>query len=176
MIKFVLFLFLALGGGYIFSFFSKKQRPSLETVDKVDLDKYMGKWYEIAHLPQRFQRGCNCTTAEYELKKDYVQVTNTCVKNNGKISRITGKAFPVPNSNNAKLKVQFFWPFKGDYWVLNLAQDYSYAVVGNDSRKDLWILSRKPEMDPALYNKLVNQVKEKGFDVSNLIVTGGNCK
>src|SRR4051812_25046215 len=91
----------------------------LETVPHVDLNKYAGKWYEIASYPQRFQKGCNCTTAEYTLsEKGYMIVENRCNKDsvNGKQSYIKGKAFVVENSGNAKLKVQFFWPFTGKYW------------------------------------------------------------
>lgn len=108
------------------------QSQTLQTVAEVDLRRYAGKWYEIASFPQRFQKGCHCTTAEYTLSdKGYVIVENRCNKDsiNGKESYIKGKAFVVKNTGNAKLKVQFFWPFKGDYWIIALADDYSYAVV-----------------------------------------------
>ena len=146
----------------------------LETVPYVDLEKYSGKWYEIASFPQRFQRGCHCTTAEYTLSdKDYVIVENRCNKDSitGKESYIKGKAFVVKNTGNAKLKVQFFWPFRGKYWIIDLAEDYSYAVVGHPNRKYLWILSRSPHMDRDLYNDIVQRTEEKGFDVSLLKMT-----
>ena len=91
---------------------------SLQTVPNVDLNKYAGKWYEIASYPQRFQKGCHCTTAEYTLsEKGYVIVENRCNRNSvtGKESYIKGKAFVEEGSGNAKLKVQFFWPFKAKY-------------------------------------------------------------
>ena len=147
---------------------------SLQTVPSVDLKKYAGKWYEIAALPQRFQKGCHCTTAEYTLTdKGYVIVENRCNKNssNGKQSYIKGKAFVVENSGNAKLKVQFFWPFKGKYWIIDLADDYSYAVVGHPNRKYLWILSRTPQMDETLYQQIIGRIKEKGFDISKIKIT-----
>jgi apolipoprotein D and lipocalin family protein len=144
---------------------------TLETVPYVDLNKYAGKWYEIASFPQRFQKGCNATTAEYTVTdKGFVIVENRCNKNsiNGKPSYIKGKAFVVENSGNAKLKVQFFWPFKGKYWIIDLAGDYSYAVVGHPNRNYLWILSRTATMNDAIYQQIVSRIKEKGFDISKL--------
>lgn len=146
----------------------------LQTVPYVDLKKYSGKWYEIASFPQRFQKGCHCTTAEYTLSdKGFVIVENRCNKDsiNGKISYIKGKAFVVANSGNAKLEVQFFWPFKGKYWILDLADDYSYAVIGHPNRKYLWILSRTNTMDHALYQRILSGIKNKGFDINKLSIT-----
>lgn len=147
---------------------------TLKTVPYVDLKKYAGKWYEIASLPQRFQKGCNCTTAEYTLTdKDFVKVENRCNKDsvNGKKSYIKGKAFVVENSGNAKLKVQFFWPFRGKYWIIDLAEDYSYAVVGHPNRKYLWILSRTPKINETTYQQIISRIKENGFDISKIELT-----
>ena len=143
----------------------------LETVPFVDLNKYAGKWFEIASFPQRFQKGCHCTTAEYTLSdKGYVIVENRCKRDsiNGKSSSIKGKAFVEKNSGNAKLKVQFFWPFRGKYWIIDLADDYSYAVVSHPNRKYLWILSRTPEMDINIYSAILDRLKQKVFDLSIL--------
>jgi apolipoprotein D and lipocalin family protein len=150
------------------------QPQSLETVPHVDLNKYAGKWYEIASYPQRFQKGCNCTTAEYTLsEKGYVIVENRCNKDSitGKQSYIKGKAFVVKNSGNAKLKVQFFWPFTGKYWIIDLADDYSYAVVSHPSKKYLWILSRTSKMDKSVYQKILSRLQAKGFDLTKLQIT-----
>lgn len=147
---------------------------TLPTVPYVDLKKYAGKWYEIASFPQRFQKGCNCTTAEYTLTdKGYVVVENRCNKDsvNGKQSYIKGKAFVTENSGNSKLKVQFFWPFKGKYWIIDLAEDYSYAVIGHPNRKYLWILSRTPKMDETTYLQIISGIKENGFDISKIKIT-----
>jgi apolipoprotein D and lipocalin family protein len=146
----------------------------LQTVPYVDLDKYAGKWYEIASYPQRFQKGCHCTTAEYTLSdKGYVTVENRCNRDsvNGKQSYIKGKAFVEKNSGNAKLKVQFFWPFKGKYWIIDLADDYSYAVVSHPNKKYLWILSRTSKMHDTIYKQIISRLKEKGFDLSKLQTT-----
>jgi apolipoprotein D and lipocalin family protein len=147
---------------------------SLKTVPNVELNKYAGKWYEIASYPQRFQKGCHCTTADYTLsEKGYVIVENRCNRDsiNGKPSYIKGKAFVEKKSGNAKLKVQFFWPFKGKYWIIDLADDYSYAVVSNPNRKYLWILSRTCKMDTATYQQILSRLKEKGFDLAKLKIT-----
>ncbi len=147
---------------------------TLQTVSSVDLKKYSGKWYEIASYPQRFQKGCNCTTAEYTLsEKGFVIVENRCNKDSvdGKQSYIKGKAFVESNSGNAKLKVQFFWPFTGKYWIIDLADDYSYAVVSHPNKKYLWILSRTPKMDYVIYQQILSRLKEKGFDLLKLKTT-----
>lgn len=155
----------------IMSFFTQCTSQNLETVPEVDIEKYAGTWYEIASFPQRFQKGCHCTTATYtKTDKDYIIVENRCRKDsvNGKMSYIKGKAFIDPGTNNSKLKVQFFWPFKGKYWIIDLAEDYSYAVVGHPNREYLWILSRKPAMDETTYRDIVNRAKQQNFDVSKL--------
>ncbi len=146
----------------------------VQTVPNVDLNKYSGKWFEIASYPQRFQKGCNCTTAEYTLSdKGYVIVENRCNKDsvNGKQAYIKGKAFVEKNSGNAKLKVQFFWPFTGKYWIIDLADDYSYAVVSHPNKKYLWILSRTPKMDDLVYQQIISRLKAKGFDLTKLQIT-----
>lgn len=146
----------------------------LETVTTVDLQKYSGKWFEIASFPQRFQKGCHCTTAEYTVtSKDYLIVENRCNKDslNGKSLYIKGKVFAEKNSGNSKLKVQFFWPFKGKYWVIDLASDYSYAVVGHPNRNYLWILSRTASMDNVVYQEIVSRIEAKGYDVSKILKT-----
>lgn len=147
---------------------------TLQTVPYVDLKKYAGKWYEIASFPQRFQKGCTSTIANYTITdKDYVVVENSCNKYSvdGKESFVKGKAFVEANSGNAKLKVQFFWPFKGKYWIIDLADDYSYAVVGHPNRKYLWILSRTAKMDENIYQQIIARIKEKGFDISKIKLT-----
>ncbi|MEO6165934.1 MAG: lipocalin family protein [Chitinophagales bacterium] len=153
--------------------------PELITVPEVDVNRYTGKWYEIASYPQRFQKGCRCTTAEYTVTdKGYITVFNQCRKGAGaeKISAIKGKAFPVKGSNNAKLKVQFFWPLKGDYWIIDLAPDYSYAVVGTENRKYLWILSRTPKMEQQVLDKIITAITSKGFNIDQLSFTKQDCE
>ncbi len=156
------------------SIFKNETYAPLEVVPYVDINKYLGKWYEIASLPVSQQEGCNCTTAEYSLfDSTTILVKNVCRKDSvdGEISDVEGKAFVVPGSNNAKLRVQFFWPFRGDYWILHLDKDYKYVLVGVPSRKYFWILSRTPDMDEKLRNELLGIAKEKGFDISKAQIT-----
>ena len=119
-----------------FMFASCQSTTTLTTVPIVDLKKYSGTWYEISSYPQFFERGCSNVRATYTAKSGYIEVFNQSIKN-GKPNDIKGKAFVVKNSGNAKLKVQFFWPFKGNYWIIDLADDYSYAVVSHPNKKYL---------------------------------------
>lgn len=156
---------------FFFMAISSNQAQTLQTVPHVDLTKYVGKWYEISSYPQSFQKGCNCTTAEYTLSdRGDVIVENRCNKDsiNGKQSYIKGKAFVEADSGNAKLKVQFFWPFKAKYWIIDLADDYSYAVVSHPNKKYLWILSRTPKMEEAIYQQIISRLQLKGFDLLKL--------
>ena len=147
---------------------------TLQTVPNVDVQKYAGKWYEIASYPQRFQKGCHCTTAEYTLsEKGYLIVENRCNRDSveGKQSYIRGKAFIQPNTGNAQLKVQFFFPFRAKYWIIDLADDYSYAVVSHPNMKYLWILSRTPHLNENVYQSILSRLEEKGFDLDKLTKT-----
>ncbi len=146
----------------------------LDTVDEVDLSRYQGIWYDIAHLPQKFQEGCSCVTARYQQMADYVQVVNTCMKD-GEMKTIEGKAFPVEGSGNSRLEVQFFWPFKGDYFVLALDKDYRYALVGSPDRKGLWILGRQPRISAMQVKEYLNLSEDLGFDTSAMIYTDQSC-
>ncbi len=151
-----------------------KSYPPLPTVASVDLEQYAGTWYEIASFPSRFQRGCHCTTATYTLHpKGYVVVENRCNRDSttGKESYIKGKAFVVKGSGNARLKVQFFWPFRGDYYIIHLASDYRYTLVGSPSRNYLWLLSRTPQLPASDIDTLLQAAKDVGFDTSRLVFT-----
>jgi apolipoprotein D and lipocalin family protein len=145
--------------------------PALEVVKSVDLNRYIGVWYEIAHLPFKYQRGCSATTATYLLRADgRIDVLNRCMKGD-KESKAKGVAWIVDSSTNARLKVRFFWPFSGDYWIIDLGKNYEYAVVGVPNRKYLWILSRTPRMDQSLLEEIKGRAAQQGFDVSRLIST-----
>lgn len=150
----------------------------LKTVDQVDIQSYSGKWYEIARLPNRFEEGLKCVSATYEvIDNRKIRVINRGINidDTSDISQSIGKA-RIPNPNEpAKLKVSFFWPFSGSYWIIELDDDYQYALVGEPKRNYLWILSRKPELSPAVYNKLVTRAKADGFPVDDLIKTVQDC-
>lgn len=156
---------------------SSRTQP-LQTVPAVDLERYAGKWYEIASYPQGFQKKCHCTTATYTLSdKGHMVVDNRCNRDSprGKQSGIKGKAFPEKGSGNAKLKVQFFWPFKGKYWIIDLASDYSYAVVGHPERKYLWVLSRTPQLPSDVYARILTRLEAQAYDTKKLQLTDQGC-
>ncbi|WP_205518145.1 lipocalin family protein [Sphingorhabdus sp. Alg239-R122] len=140
----------------------------------VDLDRYLGRWYEMGRYEAGFQKGCEAVTADYTLRDDgKIRVVNSCRKGSvdGKFSTATGKAKIVKDSGNAKLRVSFFGPFYGDYWVLDRAQDYSWAIVGEPSGRYLWMLSREAKPDPEVRAHIESRVKELGYDWSLVRLT-----
>lgn len=152
---------------------SEGRKDELEVVQSVDLSRYVGRWYEISRLPNRFQKKCaDMVTANYTMRPDgKIEVINRCRKESGEYATAKGKAKIVDNKTNAKLKVTFFWPFYGDYWILDLGPNYEYAVVGEPGRKYLWILSRSPQMDEALYQQLLQKMAAQGFNTELMIRT-----
>lgn len=148
--------------------------PPLRAVPQVDLQRYAGTWYEIASYPQRFQKGCTGTVATYTLRPDgQVAVENRCNRDslNGRLTVAKGRARVVDRASNAKLKVTFFWPFWGDYWVIDLGRDYEYAVVGHPNRQYLWILCRERTMAPDVYAGILERLRAQGYDTDRLRVT-----
>jgi apolipoprotein D and lipocalin family protein len=150
----------------------------VKTVSKVELSRYLGKWYEIASIPQSFQKQCAFgTTATYSLRSDGdVAVLNQCYTSEGKLSKANGRAWVADKSTNAKLKVTFIpwlkWNFlAGDYWVIDLGPNYEYAVVGHPSRGYGWILSRTPELPKDTLDGIVKRLKDQGYDFSKFKMT-----
>jgi apolipoprotein D and lipocalin family protein len=146
----------------------------VRTVSMVDIPSYMGKWYEITRFPNSFQKKCGATTAEYKLRQDgKVAVKNTC-KIAGGLNVANAIARVADKKTNAKLKVSFvpffnrFGWFAGDYWILDLAADYSYVLVGSPDRNFLWVLSRTPTLDANIIEALKTTAQREGFDVSRL--------
>ena len=148
------------------------QRPPLATVSKVDINRYLGLWYEIARIDHSFQKDCVASTAEYSLRPDgFIKVVNKCRKKDikGELASVEGKAWVIDKDTNAWLKVQFFWPFRGDYVIIDLdGKDYSYAVVGHPSRDYLWVLSRVPQMDDGTYREILNKISRQGYDINRI--------
>ena len=134
-------------------------------------ERYMGKWYEIARLPQYFERDLDEVTAEYTLKEDGdIRVVNSG-KRGDEPQSVTGNArlkHPDAKPLTGELRVSFFWPFYSDYRIIELAPDYSYAVVTAGSRDFFWVLSRTPTMDKELLDAILNRAQEQGFDLSEL--------
>jgi apolipoprotein D and lipocalin family protein len=151
----------------------------VRTVARVDLDRYAGEWFEIARYPNRFQRQCSGDVrARYSRRPDgRIDVVNSCATAEG-VDEARGVARVVDPETSAKLKVRFapaflsWLPFVwGDYWILGLAPDYSWAVVGSPDREYLWILARTPTLDEATYETAVAVARENGFDESRLVKT-----
>lgn len=145
--------------------------PPLQTVASVDLSRYLGTWYEIASYPQRFQEGCTATTATYSLRENGdIDVLNRCRRDSldGEETVANGVARVVDTTTNARLKVSFFRPFWGAYWVIDLGADYEYAVVGHPGRDYLWILSRTPTMDDAVYQGILERLEAAHYDLDRL--------
>ncbi len=146
--------------------------PNLQTVKQVDIEKYKGTWYEIARFEHFFEKGCKNVTATYELQKDgYIKVINRCIMiEDGEKKEALGVAYAV-DKTNSKLKVSFFKPFYGDYYIIDLADDYSYALVGSPSREYLWILSREKTISESLKRDILKKLPTLGFDSNKFIWT-----
>lgn len=169
-------LFITIALPFLLSCISQKKQTAapLEVVPFVDLARYVGRWYEISRYPNRFQEGCVGSRATYTLRSDgKIGVLNECLEDSfsGKLRNAKGTAKVVDTNSNAKLKVSFFWPFYGDYWIIDLGKDYEYAVVGHPGRIYLWILSRTKNMDEKLYREILERLKANGYDTSRLIRT-----
>lgn len=159
------------------SFTTQAETVAPQAVDQVDIQRYAGKWYEIAHLPMYFQRKCvsNISAQDTVNADQTMGVLNSCRIENGEMISSEGVAYPQ-NQGNSKLKVSFLppglrWiPFtKGHYWVLRVDPEYKVALVGGPSTKYLWILSREPQLDEATYQSYLDTAKYYGYDITKLI-------
>ena len=138
----------------------------------VELSRYLGHWYELARYEQGFQKDCDGVTADYAMRSDgKISVLNKCRKPDGALKQAEGKAKIVDPVTNAKLKVSFFGPFYGDYWVLDHADDYSWAIVGEGSGRYLWILAREANPGQAKLDSLIARANALGYDTSMLRIT-----
>ena len=151
--------------------------PPLATIARLDIERYMGTWYELARFPNRFQRDCaGPATAAYRLQPDgRVQVLNRCPLADGKTDEALGEARRVGDEGSARLQVRFapawlswlpmVW---GNYWVVDLDPAYQLSVVSEPKREYLWVLSRTPTVEPAVWAALMGRLREKGFDLDRL--------
>ncbi len=141
----------------------------LQTVERVDLARYAGRWYEVARMPNLYENGCATQVViDYTLRPDgRLGIRNECLKSNGKPD--LGEGYARVGASTAKLRVTFVWPFSLDYWIIDLDAVYRYAAVGEPRRRDLWILSRTPALDPAEFEAIVRRAAQQGYDVSRLV-------
>lgn len=145
--------------------------PAVTPVPEVDLQRYLGLWYEIAKIPNRFQKQCaRGTTATYSLREDgRISVLNSCLKANGERDEADGIARIVPGTGNAQLEVSFVsilgWrPFWGDYWVIGLDEGYGWAIIGTPDRKYGWVLARTPELDDTTMTGIISILERNGYE------------
>jgi apolipoprotein D and lipocalin family protein len=159
---------------------ASKKLPDMKTVSYVDVDRYLGLWYEIARFPNSFQKGCDSATAEYSLVSEgTIRVFNTCLSSkNDKVRTADGQAKIADRNSNAKLKVTFLPKWLrflniglANYWIIDLDVDYRWVVVSEPSRKFMWILSREPQMSQDVYEGILKRAQEQDLDVSKLIAS-----
>ena len=149
----------------------------LQTIQSLDVPRYMGTWFEIAKYPNRFQKQCvRNTSAEYSLQKDgTVKVLNRCQQASGDMDEAEGQARQIGGLKSPKLEVRFApewlswlpWVW-GDYWVIDLDPDYQLVAVSEPSREYLWVLSRTPQVDKVRYTALLERLSKQGFDLQKL--------
>lgn len=169
----------------VFAVKAQKVKNDLPTVSKVDLKRYAGKWFEIARYPNKFQKKCvGNTMATYTIKSDgKLEVINECLQKDGTVDNAKGEAKIIDKTTNAKLEVRFapsllsFIPAVwGDYWIIDLDDNYQYSVVGDPKREYLWILSRTAEINDTTYQNILRRVEKLGFDPGKLVKTPQNAQ
>lgn len=146
-----------------------KDKGNIKIICDLDLQRYLGNWYEIGRLPLRSEEGMDNVTAVYNLKKNgEIEVVNSGYKK-GKKKGIRGTAWVADDRCKGALMVRFFWPFKSEYNVIKLDENYRYAVVMGDTKDNLWILNRSPHMESKLYGEIIDFLDDKGFDIKKII-------
>lgn len=162
----------------LISLFGCKEKLPLETVKAVDLSRYLGTWYEIARLPNSFEDGLSCCSATYAIREDgKISVLNAgfnSTKNRWK--EANGFAWqPNVDQFPGQLKVTFFWPFAGDYYIFYLDDEYQYVMIGEPSRSYFWLLSRNKDLPAGKYDELIQIAKDHRFDTSKLLKIDQSC-
>lgn len=142
--------------------------PELATAAGVDLARYMGTWYEIAHLPNAPQKGCTDTVVHYRPREGGgFDLANTCWKG-AKYKPYFGKAKPLSPGDTARFRARFFVFFGGDYWIMDLDPQYRWAAVGEPARKQFWVISREKTLDAKVYEGILERARAQGYDLSAL--------
>ncbi|GAN80728.1 apolipoprotein D and lipocalin family protein [Acidocella aminolytica 101 = DSM 11237] len=165
---------LAVAGYTVWSRRSPVGNPLVpEPLKPVDLNAYLGRWYEVARYEQAFEKGCEGVSAEYRLRPDgKIDVVNSCRAPDGKFRTARGTAKIVPGSQGAKLKISFYGPlYIGNYWVMDHAEDYSWSIVGDPTGRYLWLLSRQQVPEEMERHSLIKRATALGYDTSRLVIT-----
>jgi len=168
----ILSFFIALTGGLLTDVNAGNKKLDTGTVNSVNIQRYLGKWYEIARFPHKFEDGLEKVTAEYSIRDDgKIRVLNSGFNEEGRLKTAEGKAYIPDPKDQSRLKVSFFWFFYGDYYILELDQkNYSWAMVGSSSEDFLWILSRTPKLDKEILEYLMENAAARGYDLSKLVL------
>lgn len=154
----------------VFMFACKSVFPDVKTARNVDIKRYMGTWHEIARFDTSFQKGKYNSQAFYKLNPDgTVSITNSATDQNGRKVSASARGYAPDPKDFSKLRISFFRPFYANYFILELDEDYRWALVGGNGKKYLWILSRTPQMDGETLNKIIELAKTRGYDTSKLL-------
>lgn len=145
----------------------------LQPVQHVELKRYVGLWYDIAHYPNKYQEGCQDSIVRFSIRDNgEIDVLNSCRdKQKGDLHHADGHGWVTDNSSNALLKVSYFWPFRKEYVIIDQGKDYEYSVVCTSDRKNLWIIARTHSIRNESYEKILNAIEKQGFHRDNLIKT-----
>jgi apolipoprotein D and lipocalin family protein len=146
--------------------------PPIKTVNYVDLERFMGDWYVIACIPTLIEQDIYNAVESYQLNQDgTIQTTFTFKKGgfDGKPKKYEPKGFVVPNTGNALWGMQFIWPIKAEYRIVELDQDYQNTIIARNARDYVWLMSRQPKISDDQYNRYVLKINEMGYDVSKLV-------
>lgn len=147
-----------------------KKHNKIESVPYVDLEKFMGVWHEIGRYSHWFEKDADQVIIEYKKCDDYIEVANQFIKKDKK-EYLIGKAYILPNCGNSKLKLQLRWPFRGDYWIIDVDQDYTWVVISNPRRTRLWILYRQSYIDDKTLRFILCRLINRGFNSAQIIWT-----
>lgn len=148
-----------------------QSNPTLEPVDYVDLERFMGDWYVIANIPTFVERGAHNAVESYRLQEDGTVATTFTFRKNGydgELKTYRPKGYVTDTESNAVWDMQFLWPFKGDYRVIYLDSEYSTTIIGRNKRDYVWLMSRSPEIPPDEFNRAVETIRQAGYDTSLL--------
>ena len=167
------FFILCLLSLFIIASASPKNPP--QSASDVELSRYVGRWYEIASFPNNIQKGCRCTSSDYELQDQSIIVKNRCLKGR-ELKMVKGKGRVMPDGDQSQLKIQFFWPIKRNYWIIYVDSAYQEAIIGTPDRKYLWFLARDPQISESSYLELTDVASQQGYDIAKLNHTDQSCE